>query len=147
MRVKSLPKVETFKLQSDPEGLATVTIRQAREEENIRRQDLFSKVTRVFEESTELGPVRNRIEIEANELRIRRTECYLVIEEITGILDENGNELFRSAGGPSGKLVRNAMTIQEFDRAWSMLPEDTIEEIYAYVLTMNPTWDNEKKGK
>lgn len=145
MRVKSLPLSETFSLESDPEKQATVTVRQAREEEHIRRQDLFSRITRVYENENESAYNRVRIEMDQNSLRLRRMECYLVLEDVSGVLNESEKELFQSTGGVQGKLVRNAMSQGEFERAWGMLDEETATEIHGYVMKMNPMWDDQKK--
>lgn len=148
MKVKSLPIKQTFDLTSDPEGIAKVTIRQAREDENIARQDMFSKITRVFDgEGVDGSSQKVRVEVESNDLRLRRRECYLVLENVEGVFGSDAKELFRSANSGNGELVRNAMTETEFSMSWNQLDEEAREEIYGYVMEVNPTWDQHSSKK
>lgn len=95
MRIASKPLMQTFKLNSDPDGQAEIVVRQATEGENIERGEMFSKSTRILEEAATGDVVK--YEQAFNMRRIRRREAYLTLGSVTGIVDENGNELFKFA--------------------------------------------------
>lgn len=148
MKIASKPISQTFNLECDPEEVAMVQVNQAREGEHLERMDMFSRVTRVYEDSTlrgmGIGDGKLRLQVEQNARRLRRKEAYLTLASLTGFLVEDGGgktvELFRSEGSVDGRWIKNAMTEDEFNMAWAMLPRDAVEEISQYVLEVNPTW-------
>jgi hypothetical protein len=145
MKISASPLMQTFSLESDPEGVAQVTIRQAREGENIERSELFARTQRVFDD-TLVGTIR--LETEYNQLRLRRKEAYLTLASITGIQDaETGDEWFRSGETVDGASIRAVMSEAEFNRKWGLLPPDMVREIVRLVHRVNPTWNPERLGE
>jgi hypothetical protein len=144
MRVLSLPLIEVFPLKADPEKKAEVTIRQAREGENIERNEMFSRTTRIYDDNV-LGEIR--LQQEYNQRKLRRKEAWLVIGRVTGVLGDDGEELFKSAEGIDGPSVREAMSEEAFNRAWGKLPPEAAAEISTYVHKINKTWDPNRTGE
>lgn len=150
MKIDALPIQKTFDLESDPDGNATVTVMQARHGEDIERNDMFSSITRIYED-----PILNsigldgRLKLQTNQniLRIRRKEAYLTLARISGITDGSGHELFRSKDGPGGERIRYAMDESEFAAAWGMLPNEVIREISEKIYEVNPHWAPDYQGE
>lgn len=140
MNLLSIPVTQTFSLKSDPDGEASVTVRQATEGENILRNEMFAKTRRIVNDEF-AGEIT--FEQDYNVRKLRRREAFLVLAEITGITLD-GAELFRSADGPDGRRIKSAMTEDEFNTAWDRLPAPVVEEICRYVLDVNISWDPEK---
>lgn len=150
MKITAIPLMETFDLTTDEDGKSSVTVRQAREGEFLERMDFFSKITRVYEDPM-LGAIglsgNLKLQVEQNEKRLRRKEAYLVLARVTGIVLDDGSELFRSKDGVDGASIKDAMSEEEFNRAWGKLPEATALEISKYVRSVNPDWSPEGSGE
>jgi hypothetical protein len=69
------------------------------------------------------------------------------LANLSGIVDEAGNELFRSKETVDGLSIKAAMSETEFNRAWNLLPPEMAAEISECVLQVNPTWDPEQQGE
>lgn len=141
MKIHSKPLFQTFKLTTDPDGEAEVLVRQAREGENIERNQLFSKTRYV-----QTNALETAAEQEINPSLLRRKEAYLTLGRVSGlvVVDDNGNEteLFKSReSSDEGPSVRAAMTETEFNRAWNRLPPEMAREIVDFVYKVNPDWD------
>jgi hypothetical protein len=151
LKIQMKPVKQGFKLICDEDKIAEVTINQAREGEHLERQDMFSRVTRVYEDPTlrglGIGDGKLRLQVEQNTRRLRRKEAYLTLSSITGIVDDEGSELFRAGDGTDGIWIKSAMTEDEFNLAWAMLPREVTEEIAEYVLDVNPDWDATRVGE
>lgn len=149
MKITAIPIQQTFNLESDEDGIASVTIRQAREGEQVERQDFFSRVSRVYEDPL-LGNIglsgRIRLETEQNRLRLLRKEAYLTLARVSNITLSDGNELFRTETTVDGPSVRAAMTEDEFNRAWGLLPSEVAAEISQYVHDVNVQWSDDPNG-
>lgn len=140
MKVLAFPTMKTFDLKSDPEGVAKVTVRQASQGENIQRQDAGSTRRQVWGDDTD----KMAIEFDYNFLELQRKEAYLTLASVTGIEDEFGNPLFRSAETSRGARVSAAMSEDEFNAAYNKLPAEVCEEIAGYVHEVNPSWGGKK---
>ena len=140
MKVLAFPTMQSFDLKTDPEGLAKITVRQASQGENILRQDAGSTRRQVWGDDTE----RMSIEFDYNGLELQRKEAYLTLALVSGIEDEMGNVLFRSAETSRGPRVSAAMTEDEFNAAYNKLPADVCEEIAGYVHEVNASWGPKK---
>jgi hypothetical protein len=133
-----------FKLESDPDGEAIITIRQARNGEEIERADHFSRITRnVHDPMLDSAGFNGRVSLtfEQNDQRLRRKEAYLTMGKLTGIYTGDGSELFQYKVTRDGPSVREAMSETEFNRAWAYLPVEMADEITKFVREVNPTWD------
>lgn len=150
MKISSIPLSEQFDLKTDPSGETTIIVRQAREGENIERNDFFSKITRVYEDPM-LGSMgldgRLKLQVEQNEKRLRRKEAYLTLGSVTGLTYEDGTELFRSQDTVDGRSVKAAMSEEAFNRAWALLPSDMATEISEHVRSVNLAWSPEGAGE
>lgn len=137
----SKPILQTFKLTTDPDGVAEVTIRQAREGENIERNGLFSK-TRYITTGLE-----SSAEQDINSGFLRRKEAYLTLARVSGFTDDNDVELFRSKDENDLPSVKAAMTETEFNRAWARLETKVAREIIKFVYEVNPDWSPTYTGE
>jgi hypothetical protein len=130
------PTLKSFNLKSHPE--VEVTVRQASENENISRNDMFAKSTRIFDDN-ELGEIR--VQQEYNRRKLWRREAYLTLASISGINDPDGNPLFRTKDGKDGERISRAMTETEFNEMWGALPSSVVDEIVEQcVHEVNVTW-------
>lgn len=142
MRLDNLPLMETFDLKSDPDKMASVTVRQASEGEAIERSQLLSRTRWV-----DNGMGERAVEQDINYRRLYRREAYLTLGKLTGILvpDKHGNdvELFRHKETPYGPKVSAEMSESEFNFAWDRLSGDMVREIVGYVHEVNPDWSRD----
>ncbi len=144
MRILSLPIMETFDLVSDPDGKAQVTIRQAREGENIERNEMFARTTRIYNDD-QIGEIK--LQQEYNQRKLRRKEAYLTLGRFTGVEDENAKELFSFAETKDGPSIKVAMDESQFNSAWGKLPPEAAAEVSRLVYQVNPTWDPTRQGE
>lgn len=138
MKINSLPLMKTYKLENDPDGVATIVVRQATEGETIERNEMFTKQSRSYED-TDSGEIV-RFEQHYNIRKVRRKEAYLTLASVTGITNEKNKELFKSVNGPDGPRIKSGMTEEQFNAAFDMLPTSVANEIYQKVLLVNPDW-------
>jgi hypothetical protein len=144
MKIKAKPVVRTFNLTTDPDGEATVSVRQAREGETQERLEMLSTITRVYEEAG-LGTMK--LQQSVNRRKLMRREAFLTLASITGIVDEEGAEIFSSRDTVDGQSIRGAMSEATFNMAWDRLPPEVVTEIIGFVYDVNPTWDPENQGE
>lgn len=115
-----------------------VTIRQAASEEHELRGDAFSEYMREFRRDSETDRVVFHYSFRA----IWKKEVWLTMVDCN-IQSMNGKPLFRSRDGS----VKNAMSFQEFSRAWGELPTLITDEIHEKVLVVNPDWAIDFQGE
>lgn len=134
------PIIETFTLDKSDEKYGadtstTVTIKQARQHEHARRENLWSvieqKVSNI--DPDEMTYVQRFSMAELARLETWLTMCACDIE------DENGNPLFPSRKGKADRPTLD-MTEQQFNQAWGLLLPDIAKEIHDKVLEVNPQW-------
>lgn len=149
MIIKLKPPIKDYKLKSDPGKKAAIVVRQARTGENIRIGELFSKINRVWNDK-ELGVVRQ--EWDFNALEQIRFQAYLTLvgaSDLNFTVDDEAEgkqePLFKFKNGKYGPELD--MTQDEFNERWGLLPSEISEEIYEFVLDMNPQWDTRKQGE
>lgn len=128
MQIKKKPIIQEFLLKADPDGLATVTIRQATFEQDTIRSDAYAMRRTVWKAD---GAV---VEENRNIARVYAKEIYATIVGATGFIDEKKKEIFAFE---DGKL---AMTETEFYEALGLLDSETVLEIRDCVYKVNPTW-------
>lgn len=143
MKVALKPIIQTFKLEADPDGEATITVRQAREGENIERAAAFAETTRSYSQDSDDVQIKQRY----NRRELVRLEAYLTLGSVTGIIDEDGQELFKAKNGKEGPSVREGMSQSDFNRSWGALSPDVVAEIVGYIYDVNPTWDFTRSGE
>jgi hypothetical protein len=138
MKISRKPIIQDFKLLCDEDEQAMVTIRQSRTGDTIRRAELFSETTRVWDDD-QFG----RVEFKQkwNGYEQRRMEAYLTVIGVIGINDEMGNPMFKSVETPDGP--RLDMSMNDFFKAWDLLPDNVTKEIHDYVIQVNPHWGTE----
>jgi hypothetical protein len=129
MQIKTKPETEVFVLKCDPEGNATVTIRQARTGDNLEIARLFDKQSRV------LGSDAVEIKQEWNYELLKRKRAWRTLADAANLNDQGDKPLFRFKDG------RIAMSEDEFNRVWGQLPIELTEEISQYILVVNPQWN------
>ena len=134
------PIYESFTLDKSDEKYGaetstTVTVRQARQHEHARRENLWS----VIEQKVS--------QIDANELtyvqrfsmaELARLETYLCLCSCD-IESEDGTPLFPSKKGDQDRPKLD-MTEQQFNQAWGLLLPDIAKEIHEKILAVNPQW-------
>lgn len=136
------PLVQRFVLEETDkkygvEGEETyVVIRQATQEQNEIRQQMFAQFNRIFdfaeEDKVELKETRNFLVLARNETYLTLVDC--------NILDENKNSLFRfKKDGANSILDMNEL---EFKKAFGKLPGDIANEIHKKVREVNISWNN-----
>ena len=113
----------------------SVTVKQAAQYEHERRQDLFSRLERRY---NELQPEEMTLVQNISMEELKRKESYLTIVECN-ILDVSGNLMFPSRKGRSG-LPELDMSEQQFNTAWGKLPPDVASEMHEKVLEVNLMW-------
>ena len=118
------------------EGEASmVLIRQAAQHEHEVRQQVFATLERRF---NDLAPDEMTLVQTANMEELKRLETWLTLCE-SNIMDEHGKPLF-----PSRKTDKDhprlAMSKQQFEESWGLLPPDVAEEIHDKVLEVNIMW-------
>lgn len=142
MRVLSKPVEKLFKLKTDPDGEATITVRQATFGDNKQIADLTAKTIRRWSDR-EAGPIE--LEQEFNYLEERALRIYLTVTNISGILDdETSQPLFEFK--EFGKVSR-PKSKDNFFGALEKLPNQVVEEMHQCVLDMNPQWDPTRQGE
>jgi hypothetical protein len=132
MAISIKPVVKTFKLLSDPEGVAEIVVRQATQGDAHKRMDLFKKSSRVYRED------EWQVNYEYNSLDQVEVEVWLTLESILGVVDDEGNELFGSH--QVGSRMHSAPSLARFKELWNSLPVDVAAEIHDKVIEMNPEW-------
>lgn len=142
MKISLKPTAQTFKLSIDPEGQATVTVRQARTGDLVRLGNLFSEQTQIWDDE-QLGKVMLQRKWNPEELMRERAFCTLVGIDLED--EETGEPIFRFREGKNGPEL--AMTRNAFCRAWDALPVELTQEIYNNVLEVNPQWDPARQGE
>ncbi len=135
MKISMKPVTQTFKLSADPEGLTTITIKQATNGDNIRRNQLMES------QSWSDDPItgERKLTIRWNPARRARLESFLTLAGADLEDEDTGKPLFRFKDGKNGPEL--AMTEQEFNYVWDHLPQAIVDEIYEFVLQVNPQWD------
>lgn len=128
MQIKKKPIVQEFPLKSDPDGIATVIIRQATFEQDTLRSDAYAIRRTTWKAE---GAV---VEENRNIARVYAKEIYATIVGAIGFIDEKKKEIFQFE---DGKL---AMTETEFNEALGLLDSETVLEIRDCVYRVNPTW-------
>ncbi|PJF45110.1 MAG: hypothetical protein CUN55_00540 [Phototrophicales bacterium] len=139
-RVSIKPVIKDFQIEL-PEGVANITIRQARTGDVMRRGEFFAESTLIYDDAqvgrAELKQKRNSYEIRAFEV-----QATLVGADLE---DEEGNPIFRFREGKNGPELN--MSDREFLAAWGALPVHITDAIYDCVLEMNPMWDINRLGE
>ena len=149
----STPLEKQFRLDKfDPDGDSFATIRQARQWQHEKREDLFAETSRVWREG-DLGEVEMKQRVSFSE--VMRTEVYLtmvdsnlVIQEVVrdgsgNIAAESTKPAFQFSKGSDGRQFMS-MTTAEFAYAWGMLEPELCREIHQKVFEVNPMW---KRGE
>lgn len=135
MQIKKKPIIQEFQLKSDPDGIATVTIRQATFEQDTIRSDAYATRRTIWRAE---GAV---VEENRNIARVYAKEIYATIVGASGFLDEKKKEIFAFE---DSKL---AMTETEFYEAIGLLDSETVLEIRDCVYRVNPTWGTPREDK
>lgn len=137
MKIKSVPIIQNFKLECDPEGIADFTVCQARNSQDILRNEVVGRVTRLMD----VSDGRPRLQFDQNDLRLYAREVYLTLSAVSGVKNEKDEEVFKSEKDPDGIYrVNEAMSEEEFLNAWDKLPKEAREEIHTRVREVNPQW-------
>lgn len=142
MKVQRKPVTKDFKLESDPDGEAVITVRQSSTGDTIRRAELFSETTRIIDDD-QLGQVQLKQKWNIHEQR--RFEAFLTLVQVNGIEDEDGNPVFKTRDTKDGP--RLAMNERSFNEAWGLLPDEVAIEIHNLVLEVNPHWNPNAVGE
>jgi hypothetical protein len=135
--IQRKPTVKEFVLQADPEGETKVVIKQATEDENLRRSDLFSESTRVIEMTDDEGDTMQWKQ-KFNIRRQMRYEAYLTLCAVPGLEWEDGKDVFKTRTTNDGDRLN--MNESAFNKAWGKLPAEVIKEIHSYITDVNPQW-------
>lgn len=144
VKVLSKPVTETFTLESDPDGVASVTIRQATFGDEKAVADLTRKRTRKWKE----GVQEIALEDEYSFPEEQSLKIYLTLADATGffVVDKDGNEkpAFQFADFSGVSRPKNKI---EFFATLDRLSPKVVEEIYEKVKKVNPQWDPKAQGE
>jgi len=130
---------ETNKLYPPSEGEepTRVTIKQASQAENERRQDQFSDIHTELSYDTSGRQVvvsREKHNVEA----MKRLDAFLTLVDTNIVVIEKGKKkpepLFKFEDGEL------KMTEAEFKEAWGKLPVSVTDEIHSKIVKVNPDW-------
>lgn len=135
MKISMKSVVQQFKLSGDPSGESGVTIRQVRTDDAIHLGDLFAEQTYTWDDENNPSILRKWNPEKLKRARVYRTMVQVDIEDE----DETGESVPVFKTGKNG--VSSAMTESAFNIAWGKLPQGLADEIYEYVLIVNPMWD------
>lgn len=132
----STPLEKQFRLEAwDPEGDSYVTIRQARQWQHEKREDLFAETSRIWREG-DLGEVEMKQRVSFSE--VMRTEVELTLVD-SNLVDENQKPVFKFRKMENGRQILD-MTKAEFAYAWGLLEPALAREIHEKVFELNPQW-------
>lgn len=137
MAVAMKPVSRRFELQSDPGS--TINVRQVRTGDLVHLGNLFSDQTHEWEEQ-EVGRVRMTRKWNFEELKRERVYVTLVGCDI--VSEETNEPIFKFREGKRGPELD--MTPAQFYAVWGALPVEITDEIYNYVLVVNPVFGNPK---
>lgn len=115
---------------------STVTIRQARQHEHERRQELFKRLERNWNSTEDNDSVRLIQEISL--VAVWREEAWLTMCECN-ITGPDGKLLFPSKNGRDGH-PELMMSKGAFAEAWGQLFPDIVEEIVEKIHDVNLLW-------
>jgi len=132
-----VPEERKFRLEKfDPEGDSYVVIRKAVQRQHAALVNTTAPTTTVY--TDEFGIRRERITTVGKE-EIKRRAVYLTLVD-SNLADRDGAPLFRFTENTAGQQYLD-MEELEFDSvAWGTLPPECADEIYEYVLAVNPLW-------
>lgn len=142
------PIYETFTLDRTDERYGveggestTVMIKQATQYEHATRQALLDKIERKYrtDDPEAISFVQNFTLEE-----LMREEAFLTMVECN-ILDEKGKPLFPSKKVKGGQPAL-AMTRQQFNDSWGLLPPDVCAEIQEKIRGVNFMWKTGGEG-
>lgn len=142
MKLKIKPITQQFNLEYDVEGQSTVTIRQVKAGDLVRLGDLFAEQTQIWDDE-DLGAIQLKRKWNAEELKQERAYCSLVGLDLT--VEETGEPWFKFKEGRNGPEL--AMTRAEFIERWGLLDAELANEIYGYVVKVNPVFDPNASGE
>lgn len=138
----SVPLEKTFTLDISDEiygndGEPTkVTIRQATQGAVEKRSFIYSEVTNIVSQASQLSAemqLRQKWSLE----ELKRTEAYLTMVGCD-VLDADGTTLFKFK--TVGDRLQINMSEREFKVAWNKLDPIIAAEIHSKVLEVNPDW-------
>jgi len=139
MILSKTPITRTFFLKADPEGKASVTIRQANngDEMDIAKLGERQRWSRNVDGTNDLV-------VQFNYEETKRLQVKLVLTDTAEILDDEGKSAFTFRMGKNGNEIANT---DQFNATWARMDVVVADEIYEYVLDVNPNWDTAAEGK
>jgi hypothetical protein len=133
MRLNKKPVEKTFTVESEF-GEFSITIRQARVGDKIRRDDLVSESSLVLNDKVLGTEIKQRL----NPGEIRRFEVYLTMTDCNIEAEDDAGKLTPWFSFINGRLTDQA----SFERAYNQLPEEVADQIHTKVVEVNPQWKN-----
>ncbi len=150
MKLKKLPIVSdrliladlspAFKAVEDatgevqPNDRVWVIVRQATQEDNQRRADLYAKRETRYEADGATDRIASISEVyQDNPLRRMMLEVYWTLQETGNLVTEDGKPYFQTT--PAKKMPQ-----AEFEALWGQLDPALARAIYAAVLQVNVDW-------
>lgn len=131
-RVMAKPTSKLFEV-TDDQGNYSLTVNQVtvREQEYINAPTSELKI--IINAGAYGGIVRND-----NPFTAARLQAYHTLGRVTGLVDENNNELFRSKVRDGVERVSEAMSESEFWNVWGILTDDVRAKIMDCIYEVNP---------
>ena len=128
----------------DPDRTMFVVVRQATQREVEEREELFATTTQKFTAGTSAFEVEQRYSYAEQ----KRKETYLTLADCNIVIEDDSEKsgarpLFTFAKRKDGKMAV-AMSEDEFELAWGLLPAVIADAIHDAVLQINPQWDPKK---
>lgn len=124
--------------EENPDESTFVVVRQATQREVEKRAELTADASRVFREGSKEIEVKQRWSIEEQ----KRLEVFLTLAGCNiGAPVEEGEKahnLFKFIKKNNRSYV--AMSEEEFNDAWGLLPAEWAEQIHEAILVVNPQW-------
>jgi len=111
-----------------------VSVRQARQHEQEKHDNLFAETTRVWNTGDERVEIKQRV----SQGEVMRTEAYLTLTDCN-VAEDDGSPVFRFKRDSNGRSMLD-MTPQQFEDAWGKLPHELADEIHDKVREVNPQW-------
>lgn len=123
----------------NPDESTFVVVRQATQREVEKRAELTADASRIFREGSSEIEVKQRWSIEEQ----KRLEVYLTLANCNigapVSEEEKPHNLFKFTKKNNRGYI--AMSEEEFNEAWGLLPAEWAEQIHEAVLVVNPQWN------
>ena len=131
MRISKKPVEQVFEIETENFGSASISIRQARVGDDLKRKKLVAESSLVINDKMLAQEIKQTI----NPEEIKRYDIFLTLTACS--IEEEDEE-----GNPIGPFFKFPLGETQFYVAYNCLPAEVRDAIYECVLEVNPQWSN-----